>query len=84
MLVYVDNHRIDANIFFLCQSIVVSYIKQNTHMHVTELTSVDLSNRPCEPLARREEPQAKGVHNYDSDSDRCIVKRLRIDRVKLR
>ena len=27
MLVYVDNHRIDANIFFLCQPIVVSYIR---------------------------------------------------------
>ena len=53
-------------------------------MHVTELTSVDLPNRPREPLARRDEPKAKRVQNYNSDSDRCIVKRLRIDRVKLR
>ena len=53
-------------------------------MHVTELTSVDLPNRPCKPLACRDEPKAKGVQNYNSDSDRCIVERLCIDGVKLR
>jgi hypothetical protein len=81
VLVCVDHHWIDVNIFFLCQSLLV---KETAPSVCTSRTSYDLPDRSRKPLARRDEPRTKRVRNDDTHSNRRIIKRLRINRVKLR